>query len=630
MCGIAGIFSSDAPPTQEELADINDCHEHRGPDAEGYFVEPPIGLAHRRLSIVGLESGDQPIENEDGSIVVVFNGELYNHLDLREELRKAGHAFSTDADTEVLVHLYEEHGINLVDHIEGMFAIALWDRDAKQLLLARDPMGIKPLLLANDGHRIGFASELHAILRSDINQGGLDLRALSEYFAFGYIPTPRTAFKNVEKVYPGQRIVVSSNGIDRQKFYKPTINPVDHSFSKASETLRGLVTDSVQKRLMSDVPLGTFLSGGIDSTILTGVISQIRDNPVQTFTVGFAQDRFDESDVARDVARYHGTDHTEYVVSSKDVYEAIPSIIGHLGEPFADPSLLPTYIVSRETSQDLKVALSGDGADELFAGYNRYRGEYYSKYYRRLPRHIRSLLIEPTVRQFPAERSSSAGELIRKVQKFAEVEADDVSSRHFEWVRRVPDEAVSAYLNCSPSPDGLKRMKREHENISDLLPAERNQPLSKILAVDTHFGLPNQMLHKIDLASMHNSLEVRVPYLDTNVVEYAHELPLNYKINARERKRILKDAFADLIPREVLLRPKQGFDMPIGEWFKNDLKSDFEAIITRVNVPLLDSTEVLDLHARHVSGRQDYEWFLWNVYVYAHWHDQMVANGYLS
>jgi asparagine synthase (glutamine-hydrolysing) len=629
MCGISGVFSIEDPPTRRELRDMNTCVEHRGPDADGSFLEPPVGLAHRRLSIVGLNSGDQPIRNEDGSVVVIFNGEIYNYPELAEQLRAAGHSFRTETDTEVLVHLYEEYGRAFVDRLDGMFAFALWDRDEEELLLARDPVGIKPLLVADDGDRIGFASELPSILRSDVDQGGLDERAISEYFAYGYVPAPRTAFENVEKVRPGESIVVSAEGLDRQQYHTPTVESVEDSFATASETLRELVFESVEKRLMSDVPLGTFLSGGIDSTILTGVMSQLQDRPVRTFTVGFERERFDESPLARRVAEYHSTDHTEYRVSAADVREAMPRVLGRLGEPFADPSLLPTYIVSRETSQDVKVALSGDGADELFAGYNRYRGEYYSSYYRRLPRAVRSMVVEPGVNRLPASRSSRTGELIRKGQKFVGVSAESDPHRHFEWVRKSPQSASRAYRDCTPAADGVDRMRREYDRTIVTLPDDRQQSLARMLAVDTQYGLPNQMLQKVDLASMYNSLEVRVPFLDSGVVEYALGLPLEYKITARSRKRILKAAFEDLIPKVVRTQPKRGFDMPIGEWFKNELREEFERLVTDVETPLIRADEVRSLLDEHCSGRRDHEWFLWTVYVFTHWYERMQSDGRL-
>lgn len=630
MCGISGVYGPSAHPSRAELEAMNRCQEHRGPDSEGYFLDGPVGLAHRRLSIIDVSTGDQPIENEDGLIVVIFNGEIYNYLELKARLESAGHRFSTETDTEVLVHLYEEYGNSFVEHLEGMFAFALWDRDRERLVLGRDPIGIKPLLVADDGERVGFASELPALLRSSVDQGMLDERGLSEYFALGFVPAPRTAFENVAKLQPGELVVISENGLDHRQFYSPSIDPVRSPFSEASSTLRELVTESVNKRLMSDVSLGAFLSGGIDSTIITGLMSHLRDEPVKTFTIGFESDRFDESDAARTVAQYHDTDHTEYTISVDDVREVIPSVLNQLGEPFADPSLVPTYVVSRETSKNVKVALSGDGADELFAGYNRYRGEYYSSFYRSVPRSIRSMLIEPVVNTLPTTRSNSFGEAIRKGQEFVEVEADEVPTRHFQWVQKTSDDAKSIYRVCNPSEDGRDVIKIAHERNVNRLPANRRDSMSRILAVDVYHGLPNQMLQKVDLASMYNSLEVRVPFLDTNVVEYVQGLPSSYKITARSRKRILKAAFDDLLPTEVKSRSKQGFEMPIGEWFKNALRSDFRSVVTRIDSPVMDNDAVFDIHDRHVSGNRDYEWLLWNLYVFAHWYNSMEQEDHLS
>ena len=630
MCGISGVYAVHDPPTRVELEAMNACQRHRGPDSQDYFLDEPLGLAHSRLSIVGLDTGDQPIENEDGSVVVIFNGEIYNYPELRSELESTGHDFTTDTDTEVLVHLYEEYGSSFVSRLEGMFAFALWDRNEKRLTLARDPLGIKPLLLADDGNRIGFASELPSLLRSNIDQGSLDKTAISEYFSLGFVPAPRTAFENVRKVRPCEIVTVSDGTYERTRFYEPSIRSVSDSFDEASTTLRGLVTDAVEKRLMSDVPLGTFLSGGVDSSIVTGIMSQIKDDPVQTFTVGFEDDRFDESDVARSVAEYHDTDHTEYVVSTEDVREVVPSVLGQLGEPFADPSLIPTYVVSRETSRDVKVALSGDGADELFAGYNRYRGEYYSGAYRALPASIRKKLLEPAVHRLPASRSSKAGEMFRKGQVFVDAASDDTRKRHFGWVRKNSDATDAAYTECDPDADGLSVIAREHDLIGSWLPSDRRTDLDRIMAVDTYHGLSNQMLRKVDFASMFNSLEVRVPFLDTDVVEYALGLPTGYKITARTRKRILRNAFEDLLPQPVLSGSKRGFDMPIGEWFKNQLADEFTETVTDCSSTLVDTDAVLGLHEEHVGGRRDHEWFLWNMYVFATWHKRMIANGYLQ
>jgi asparagine synthase (glutamine-hydrolysing) len=628
VCGIAGLFDTTTSPSADELSAMNECLVHRGPDDSGIRVDGPVGLVHRRLSIIDPDAPPQPLFNEDGTVAIVFNGEIYNHQQLRQSL--SGHSFETDTDTEVLVHLYEEHGPEFVQLLEGMFAFALWDSNRGHLLLARDPMGIKPLFLADDGRRIGFASELPALLESPVMQGSLDRRGISEYFSLGFVPVPRTAFENIEKVRPGTLAIISETGIDRQQFYQPEISAVDDSFETAASEIRSRVTEAVEKRLMSDVPLGAFLSGGIDSSIITGVMSQLREEPIQTFTVGFESERFDESDAARSVARYHDTDHTEFTVSVDDVREAVPEVLGRLGEPFADPSLIPTHIVSRETSRDVKVALSGDGADELFAGYNRYRGEYYSRVYRSIPRPIRSGFIEPAVRRLPASRSNLLGEVFRKAQKFTQASSNEVSARHFEWVEKTPPEAAEAYQDCAPMEAGAEVLRQNHEDIGAYLPSERSDDLGRILAVDTYYGLPNQMLQKVDLASMHNSLEVRVPFLDTEIVEYALGLPTDYKITSRDRKRVLKKAFEDLLPQEILSRSKQGFEMPIGEWFKSELYNDFRTAISDSNSPLLDAETALSLHDQHVSGNRDYEWFLWNAYVFAKWHDRMHSRGYLS
>jgi len=608
---------------------MNDCLEHRGPDESGYYQDGPVGFAHRRLSIIGVETGQQPIFNEDGSIAVIFNGEIYNHQQLREDLSHT-HTFTTDTDTEVLVHLYEEYGSSFVEQLRGMFAFALWDADAQQLLLARDRMGIKPLFLADDGETIGFASELPSILESNIDHGGLDQQAVSEYFAFGQIPAPRTIFTNIRKLNPGELVVIGENGRTHEQYYTPNIVDRNPSFEQAATELRDRVDTAIEKRLMSDVPLGAFLSGGIDSSIVVGTMADLMDEPVRTFTVGFEQSLFDESWAAREVVSYHGTNHTEYTVTPDEVRDAIPTVLDRLGEPFADQSLLPTYIVSRETSKDVKVTLSGDGADELFAGYSKYRGEYYSNYYRHLPKTLRDNLISPAINRLEASRSGRRGELIRKAQKFLRGDDDDIINRHFEWNRILSADTTHSLHVENPMDAGHKRMATEHQTQKSVLPLSRHDDMSRILAVDTRFGLPNQILHKTDLASMYNSLEVRVPFLDTSVVEYALSLPSEYKITQTEQKRVLKHAFEDRLPDSILQRDKQGFDMPIGEWFKNELADEFRETVTDMNTDLIDNKDVLAVFDDHRSGAREHGKFLWSVYVFARWHNRMVDSGVLT
>lgn len=630
MCGIAGLFDTHTRPTEAELRAMNDCLDHRGPDADGIHLDGPVGLAHQRLSIIDLKTGEQPIFNETDDVAVVFNGEIYNYRTLRDELQSKGHRFRTDTDTEVLVHAYEEYGPKFVSRLDGMFAFAIWDAEREKVVLARDPLGVKPLLVACDGDRVGFASELPALLESRLNHGTLDERAIASYFALGYVQAPRTVFRNVRKVRPGQRLVVDADGITRTCFYEPSIRPHAPGVVDAAHELRSMVGDAVEKRLMSDVPLGAFLSGGIDSSVVVATMAERSDDPVRTFTVGFDERRFDESGAARRVADYHDTDHTEYTVSPDTVRELVPELISQLGEPFADPSLVPTYVVARETSQDVTVALSGDGADELFAGYGKYRGEYLSGYYRAVPATVRRRLVEPVVERLPASRNSALGELARKAQKFTAGGEPAPALRHFGWVTIADGDATRA-VRTTPAPitAGEDAIEEAHRTIEPILPPSRLDSLTRMQAADIRGSLPDQLLTKVDLASMYNSLEVRVPFLDTSVVEYATSLPTSYKMTATTRKRVLKKAFDDLLPDAILKRDKQGFDMPIGAWFKGPLAGDFRQAVTELETEVVDIAAVMDVYESHCRGRRDHSRFLWAVYVFALWYRRMERQGYL-
>ncbi|WP_435176463.1 asparagine synthase (glutamine-hydrolyzing) [Halorussus sp. AFM4] len=623
MCGIAGVFRRDGTPREQILDRMNECLTHRGPDDEGVYIDDYVGLAHRRLSIIDLSTGHQPIFNEDETIAVVFNGEIYNYTTLRESLSTAGHRFSTETDTEVLVHLYEEHGPSFVKKLEGMFAFALWDSENERLVIARDRIGIKPLLLASDGETVAFASELPALLEADVNHGGLDRSAIAQYFALGFVPATQTAFQNITKLRPGELAIISGDEVHRESFYSPSVESRKPGLDVAGTELRTRIERSVAKRLQSDVPLGAFLSGGIDSSIVVGTMAHLSDNPVQTFTVGFDEALFDESWAAREVADYHGTDHHEFTVSPNDVRELIPDVVGRLGEPFADQSLLPTYVVSRETSQNVKVALSGDGADELFAGYSKYRGEFYSRYYRTIPRSLRRKVVKPTVNALPASRTNVVGEFSRKAKKFLCGGEPDLTARHFGWLR-IPDcRALATFPDGTPAEAGSETLAIQHRKVDSWLPSSRSDALGRMQAVDTRFSLPNQMLRKVDTASMYNSLEVRVPFLDTDVVEYAMSLPTSYKITPRMQKRILTRAFEDRLPQSILERDKQGFDMPIGEWFKSELAGEFRTTVMNVETDLLDADMVLTIFEEHCSGRREHGKFLWSVYVFLTWLDRM-------
>lgn len=628
MCGIAGQFVFDGRPSSSVLTAMNRGNGHRGPDDSSVHVDGNVGLAHRRLSIIDPEKGQQPIFNEDESVAVVFNGEIYNHEAIRRTLEAEGHVFTTDADTEVLVHLYERDGVEFVESLEGMFAFALWDADEERLVLARDPMGIKPLVVAQSTDGVCFSSELRSLIEAGVDHGGLDRDALGTYFAFGYIPAPQTAFENVTKLEPGELAIVTSDGVRRSRYYSPRFDARTPSRETAARELRSLVEDAVRKRLMSDVPLGAFLSGGIDSSIVVGVMSALTDDPVDTFTLGFDQHLYDETWAAREVAEFNGTNHRSFTLTVDELKRMIPDVLDRLGEPFADPSLLPTYMVSQQTSEHVTVALSGDGADELFAGYDKYRVESLGQYYRKLPSSLREYAIEPAVNGLSASRESRLGSLAYKGQWFVNRStAGAISDRHFDLMRVFDNDVTAVYDDVDPTGVGTQALSERH---GSLPPSVRSRDdLTRIQTVDTFYSLPNQMLHKVDLASMYNSLEVRVPFLDTAVVEYAISLPVEYKIDSRDRKRILKTAFGDVLPESILSRSKHGFDMPIGTWFGGELADEFRSVVTDVDLGVLDNRAVLDAHAEHVRGRRDHSRFLWSVFVFKYWARQLQEEGIL-
>ncbi|WP_284010533.1 asparagine synthase (glutamine-hydrolyzing) [Haloarcula pelagica] len=605
---------------------MSEALEHRGPDEEGVFREGPVGLAHRRLSIVDPAGGTQPMANEGGDVIVVFNGEIYNHRSVRNELSNR-HEFRSDADTEVILHAYEEYGLEMVTKLKGMFAFAIWDAKTERLVLARDPVGIKPLYVTT-GPRPWFASELSALLEAGIDHGGLDRTAIGQYFALGFVPAPRTVFRNVRAVSPGEMHIVDDSGHERMSYYDWSVTARNPSFERAAVELRDKVDRSVRGRLMSDVPLGAFLSGGLDSTVIVGTLAELCEEPVQTYTVGFDEARFDESAAAKIVADYHATDHTEYTVSPADLKAAVPSVVGRLGQPFADQSLIPTHVVSQKSSQDVTVTLSGDGADELFLGYDKYRGEYYSSYYRSLPKPLRSL-IENSLSRAPRSRGDRIGEFVRKADKFTRSGTTNPVDRHFEWLR-ITDEQSATATTVDPLHAGRTAIREWNDRVTPSLPSGRRDSLTQMQAIDTRVALPEQLLHKVDLASMYNSLEVRVPFLSTDIVKYALSLPRQHKMTALSRKRLLRQAFADRIPDEIADRPKRGFDMPVGEWFKSELADEFQDTLGRIDSTVLDTSAVRTVYDEHCKGQAEHGKFLWSVYVYAQWEGRLRASGVID
>ena len=549
MCGICGIVSLDgaSSPDRRVLEEMNATLVHRGPDDEGLIVDGPAGLAMRRLSIIDLPGGHQPITNEDGTVHVVLNGEIYNYRELRERLVRAGHSFATHSDTEVLVHLYEERGDGFLDELRGMFAIALWDSRRRRVVIARDPFGIKPLYWSDAAGELAFASELRALERRPGFRGELDLEALESYLAFNSIPSPLTVYRDVRKLRAGHKLVWEGGAVGVERYARHA--PVDAGAVRRetedvlAAELRERLRDSVRAHLVADVPVGVLLSGGIDSSALAALAASESTGRVSTFSIGFEERSFDELERARLVARRYGTNHHELVLRP-DAAELLEDVVAAFDEPFADSSALPTWLVSRLASEHVKVALSGEGGDELFGGYYTYVADMIA------PRvGPMAAALRPVVDRLPS--SSRRVPLEYKAKRFARGAALPPLERHHAWKEIFSPDARAELLGARR--DGVRDpVDIYRERYAETAGAE---PLARLQDVDTGIYLVDDLLTKTDRASMAHSLEARVPFLDPVVAELAHALPTRAKVRGLAKKRLLRRAVAPLVPRHRL-RPQ--------------------------------------------------------------------------
>ena len=591
---------------------------HRGPDQSGAWFDAWTALGHRRLSIIDLDSGRQPLANETGSVQVVFNGEIYNYRELRDGLQGRGHRFATQSDTEVIVHLYEEYGDDCLDHLRGMFALAVWDVSRRRVLLARDRMGQKPLVYRNEPDRLLFASELKALLQVPGAPRELDPISLDEFLTYQYVPHPRTMLAGYCKLPPAHKAVYQDGQLTVQRYWRPGYEePIrDRSREDWQEALRETLTEAVRLRLRSDVPLGAFLSGGIDSTIIAGLMQEQSNTPIHTFSIGFPVKQFDEREHARVAAKHLGTTHHESVVDPSAL-ENLPRLAWHYDEPFADSSAVPTFLLARETRRHVTVALSGDGADEVFGGYRKYQGELMAARYRTLPLLLRRGLIEPFIALLPESKSSPLLERARHLRRFTRHAGKDAVGRQAGWMRLM-DEREFARLFAQPAEaPGLEGMVAELRR-----DAGDDDALNAMLYADSRLGLPGDMLVKSDRMSMANSLEVRCPFLDHRVVECAEAMPGAFKLAPGAGKKILRRAFADRLPREVFELPKKGFEIPIAEWLTGPLddltrRAIDEARLRRQGIfrPEQPRHWYEDLK----SGRRDSSEKLWTLIAFQAW-----------
>ena len=625
MCGIAGFVDfrdTSNARVEAERAQILEsmCRviTHRGPDDQGLMVKPGVALGMRRLSIIDLAGGHQPIFNEDNSVSIVFNGEIYNYRELQNVLQSRGHVFRTNSDTETIVHAYEEFGASCLEHLRGMFAFAIWNDREKKLFIARDRVGKKPLYYSvTRGGTLVFGSELKTLLEHPDVEREINPRALDAYFSLGYVPDPISIFENVEKLPPGHHLTFVNGRLTVERYWDFSYETKSngHKVSDYLEELRALLDEAVKLRLVSDVPLGAFLSGGIDSSTVVGLMARQMDQPVKTFSIGFNEDSYDELKYARLTAKKFGTEHHEFLVTP-DICEVVDQLAWHFDEPFADSSAIPTYVVSKLAREHVKVVLTGDGGDELFAGYTRYVTERQRSKFDLVPRFVKDNLMDPVSRYLP----------------------------HGAWGRNylhnVSLDPIGRYLDNVSVFTGLNKTALYTADFSDQLRnadhldvyfrelsgnVKSGARLDSLLYIDSKTYLPGDILTKVDRMSMAVSLEARVPLLDHKLIEFVTRIPASMKLAGFETKHLFKRAIADLVPAEIINRPKQGFGVPIQQWINqqlrqrirdtlNDPRTLQRGYVTRRHVELL-----LDEHER---GRRDHSMALWSLLMLELWHRQ--------
>jgi len=632
MCGICGILDFNGHGISEEmLKRMTDSFSYRGPDDEGFLVSPPIGLGHRRLSIIDLSpAGRQPMCNEDGSIWLVFNGEIYDFSIHREYLLSKGHRFKSNSDTETIIHLYEEEGIDFLHRLNGMFALAIWDWKNQRLLLARDRLGIKPLCYCQYNNRLIFGSEIKAILCDNNVPREIDREALDLYLTLNYIPQPRTIFKNISKLGPGNYLLADKEGISVKPYWDIPVDQTASShlpikgndISEYKDCLYQLMEASVKRMLIADVPLGAFLSGGIDSSIIVALMARNSQRPVKTFSIGYHDlPSFDETSYAREVSRFNNTEHHEFKLGYRDILAVFPKVLENLDEPFADSSAVPTYIVSRNTRDHVTVALSGDGGDELFAGYRMYQGERFSRYYGIIPPIIRNKVISPLINCLPDARDKPGLEKIRRLKKFIRGMSSSFSDRFYGWREVFPynlrHEILREPLDENIYLDHIRGIV-ERETVRF-----KGDNINLMLYMDVRGLLNGDMLTKVDRMSMANSLEVRVPFLDHTVVEYAFRIKGDLKLKGNIGKYILIETFKDLLPPSLHNRPKAGFEMPLGAWLRKDLKFLIDEYLDKKSIMdqgIFNYDVIEGIIKTHLSMRHDTSWHIWNLIVFQHWY----------
>ncbi|MCX7639441.1 MAG: asparagine synthase (glutamine-hydrolyzing) [Pyrinomonadaceae bacterium] len=626
MCGIAGYVNADGKAADLGILQrMNNTIVHRGPDDEGFFVKENVGLAMRRLSIIDLAGGKQPIHSYDKKKWIVFNGEIYNYRDLRKHLLDKGFELYTNSDTEVIVNLYQLYGVDCLQRLRGMFAFAIWDDEQKSLFLARDRVGKKPLLYSyQDNGNLIFGSEFRAILSHPEASREVDYEAIDAYMSYLCVPAPQTAFKQIRKLEPGHWLIWKDGKIKTERYWKPDFSKkIRISEEEAIEETIRLLREATRLRLISEVPLGAFLSGGVDSSTVVALMAQESDTPVKTFSIGFEEQDFSELKYARIVANHVGSVHHEFIVKP-DALEILPKLVDHYGEPYADSSAVPTYYVSRETRKHVTVALNGDGGDESFVGYERYIAMKIAEIYNCVPKFLRKSFIEKLVNLIPT--SETRRSRLRDLKRFLKAAGLPTEERYFRWVSVFDSEKkaeiyTNEFAQIVANHKACDLVKRWF-SCSDGLGV-----IDKCLLTDQMTYLPNDLLVKVDIASMAVSLEARSPFLDHKVIEFAASLPEDIKTNGFQTKSFLKKIAARLVPRQAVYRRKMGFGVPIGKWFRNEMKGFIREILLSEKAlkrGIFKPEAVTQLLTEHTEGKRDHAFQLWTLLMLELWFQRFI------
>jgi len=620
MCGICGIVGPGVVD-REVLARMTRVLHHRGPDDDGFHVAEyddgtAVGLGFRRLSIIDLASGNQPIANEDGSVQIVMNGEIYNYRELRADLVARGHRFATSSDTEVIVHLYEDLGPRCVERLNGMFAFALWDETDRRLLLARDRFGKKPLYYAHRGDTMLFGSELKSLLEHPLCPRELDVASLSRYLALEYVPTPHAIFEGVRKLPGGHYLLWRDGRFSVEQYWDLSFESADrrrpdHEYV---DEFRERFREAVRRRLVSDVPLGAFLSGGIDSSsVVAMMVEALPHGNVKTFSIGFADKSFDESKHARRVAAHFGTDHHEEVFTPEVMAEVLPTVADYLDEPLADASILPTYLLSRFTRGGVTVALGGDGGDELLAGYPTFAADRLARLYP-VPRALNERLVIPLADRLPVSTKNFSFDF--KLKRFLRGAASPPALRHPTWLGSFTPAEQEALLIWG-HVDPYEEQRRLYAS------APTRNRVERLIYLYAKTYLEDDVLVKVDRASMACSLEVRAPFLDVELVEFLGRVPPRLKLHRFGTKELLKRALGDVLPAGIAERPKKGFGVPVAEWLKGALSEPLQDELSSSRIReqgIFEPSVVQRLISEHMTGRRDHRKPLWTLFMFQLWH----------